>query len=189
MEIESLYVVVGDFKGAELIPNKENVLSHERVVESCMESATPLPFRFGAVVGEDKLKAFVQRNTAALKSDLEKVQNCVEMGLKVLFPAAAEEAPLTGTAFLNAKRQRQQLQTTAVGWADGAVSGLVRQTSASLMLGTRASIVRIAHLVLRCHLDDYKSHIDTLVRERTDVQFLRSGPWPPYSFTSTSSLG
>src|SRR5437016_398455 len=84
IDSQPLRVVVSDFSGTELTPNKENVFTHERVVEACMDRTTPLPFRFGVVVQEKKLRDFVENNAASLLLDLEKVLGCVEMGLKVM---------------------------------------------------------------------------------------------------------
>jgi hypothetical protein len=184
LNADSLYVVVSDFAGLELIPNRENVVSHERVVETVMEKETPLPFRFGIVVSEDKLRDFVQANFKALRAELEKVHGCVEMGLKVMLPPVEQKATTTGTDFLQAKRRLNRLQRDTAGWVDAAVAGLVRQTDVSLMQGTAAAIIRIAHLVLRDHLEEYKSHMECLLKH-ADYRFLRSGPWPPYSFVST----
>ena len=61
IEVESLGVVVSSFAGSELSPTKENIFVHERVIESCMDRVTPLPFRFGAVVQEEKLEGFYPR--------------------------------------------------------------------------------------------------------------------------------
>lgn len=188
VEIESLQILVSEFSGSELTPNKQNVLIHERVVESCMEQVTPLPFRFGVVVSEAKLDEFVRVNVATLKADLVKVQGCVEMGLKVMVPAVEPESARTGTEFLNSKRRIQELQQETTSWVDAAVVGLVRQKDVSLMQGTASPIVRIAHLVLRDHLNEYKLRLQDLVRERVDCRFLQSGPWPPYSFISTSRV-
>jgi hypothetical protein len=187
IDIESLGVMSSPFSGSKLLPTKDNLLMHERVVESCMDRVTPLPFRFGAVVHEEKLRDFIRTNLAILKQDLEDVRGCVEMGVKVMLQNDIHRADVavTGTEFLQAKRQLQQVQRETAGWVEAAVVGLVRRTDVGLMQGTGSLIVRIAHLVLRDHQHEYKSHMDALVRERTEYRFLRSGPWPPYSFVST----
>src|SRR5256885_1352594 len=65
--------VVSEFSGSELKPTKENLFAHERVVEAVMAIQTPLPFRFGTVVSEEKLRMFLQTNTENLQNDLEMV--------------------------------------------------------------------------------------------------------------------
>ena len=185
IEVESLPVWVSSFVGTELLPTKENIFIHERVVESCMDQVTPLPFRFGVVVSEEKLKSFFQANLPILKADLAKVEGCVEMGVKVMLHPASPHPATSGTEFLQAKRQAQDIQRDTTAWVNDAVVGLFRHAEFGLVQGTASVIVRIAHLVPRDHLHEYKSHIDALVSQRTDCRFLRSGPWPPYSFIST----
>jgi hypothetical protein len=180
--------MVSDFAGSELVATKENIFAHEHVVESCMDRVTPLPFRFGAVVSEDTLRAFIHQNLSVLRRDLEEFRDCVEMGLKVMLPLGQPQQPATGTDFLNAKRRLNEVQQETASWVDASLVGLVRRTDVSRIDGSRSTIVRIAHLVMRNHLDAYKSHLDVLVSQRTDCRFLRSGPWAPYSFISTANL-
>jgi len=195
IKVEEFLVLACDFSGSDLQPTKEMVLAHERVVESFLDTSTLLPFRFGSVVSEAGLREFIQANAATLGADLDKVRGCVEMGLKVMSPAGStsisdvEAAERPGTTFLKAKLGLLQVQKEVAGWVGAAVAGIVRQSDVSMISGAGQPIVRIAHLVLRYHLDEYKSHIDTLVQQRTDCGFLRSGPWPPYSFISTPRVG
>ncbi len=191
LKFDKLRIVVSDFIGGELKASKDNVFAHERVVVSAMSHATPLPFRFGTVVSEDKLRSFVEANAKGLLADLENVQECVEMGLKVLMPIESPEEPpqvRTGTEFLKMRLKRQEHQKQIAGWIDTRLEGRIRQTDSSIMAGTDRTIVRIAHLVTKYHLSDYKVLVDLLVQERTDLAFLRSGPWPPYSFITTPRL-
>jgi hypothetical protein len=185
-------VIVSLFTGNDLKPTRENIFAHERVVESIMSIVTPLPFRFGTVVTEDKLRSFVDANTEELRLNLESVQDCVEMGLKVLLPGengSALPVATTGTEFLKIRRKKQEIQKEIANWIDGRLMDRIRKSDASIVAGTERTMVRIAHLVPKCHLSEYKALIDTLVQERTDLGFLRSGPWPPYSFISTPRLG
>jgi len=186
LRIGDFSVVVSDFHGNQLAPGKENIVAHERVIERFMDKATPLPFRFGSVISESKLHQFISENASTLKADLEKVRGCVEMGLKVMTTAPPQGSePRSGTEFLEARKRQLDLQTSVSATVDAATVGLIRQSDVSLISKTARPIVRIAHLVLRYHLDEYKSHLDELVRQRTDWAFLRSGPWPPYSFVTT----
>jgi len=185
LRIGDFSVVVNDFRGNQLVPSKDNIVAHERVIEKFMDKTTPLPFRFGSVISEPKLQQFITENAASLRADLEKVRGCVEMGLKVMTPALPQgPEPQSGTEFLEARKRQLDLQSSVSSIVDASVVGLVQQTDVSLVPKTARPMVRIGHLVLRYHLDEYKSHIDELVRQRTEWAFLRSGPWPPYSFVT-----
>jgi gas vesicle protein GvpL/GvpF len=185
LSIGNFSVVVSDFHGNQLEPSKENIVIHEHVIEKFMDKATPLPFRFGSVSSESNLHRFIGENADTLKADLEKVRGCVEMGLKVMTaPFPVETTPQSGTEFLEARKRQLDLQTSVSAIVEAAAVGLIRKSDVSLVRKTARPMVRIAHLVLRYHLNEYKSHIDELVRQRAEWAFLRSGPWPPYSFVT-----
>jgi|SRR5579884_1148208 len=188
VEINGLWIVVSPFSGTEIPTSKEHIARHERLIEGYLHRTTPLPFRFGSIVGEDRLREFITKHTDILRKDLSRVRNCVEMGLKVMVPAPDTTKARTGTEFLEAKRRVQDLKREVAGWVKGRVAATVRETEITLMQGTGMPIVRIAHLVPRDRLFDYKSHIDRALQERTEYHFLRSGPWPPYSFVSTAEM-
>ncbi len=189
IDIETLRILVSDYTGTSIIPTKESALSHERVVEALMDQATPLPFRFGSVVSEEKLREFVRSNQSRLKTSLEQVRGCVEMGLKIIVAAVEPEAqPSTGTDFLRARKQSRLQERNVASWVESAVAGAVRRSDVSSVEGTVRPVVRIAHLVPRPLLGDYRSRVDELVQRRTDHRFLRSGPWPPYSFVAAPDV-
>jgi len=95
----------------------------------------------------------------------------------------------SGTAFLLAK-QREILGDESsklraeelAAWLDRAVSGFVRETAVRLR-PSEALPVRAAHLVERGRVAEYKGRVHALGDERPALQFLTSGPWPPYSFS------
>jgi hypothetical protein len=89
---ERIAAVVSDFEGESVAVTRENVLAHERVVGGVLARATPLPFRFGTVVGEEKLMSYVASQSGALMTQLESVRGCVEMSVKVIWKAEAGES-------------------------------------------------------------------------------------------------
>jgi hypothetical protein len=95
----------------------------------------------------------------------------------------------SGTAFLLAKRREilgdesSKLRAEELAaWLDQAVSGFVRETAVRLR-PSEALAVRAAHLVERGRVAEYKERVHALGDERPALQFLTSGPWPPYSFS------
>ncbi|HZB46240.1 MAG TPA: GvpL/GvpF family gas vesicle protein [Pyrinomonadaceae bacterium] len=120
-------------EGRPVAVTPENVRAHNRVNARLLPHTTPLPFRFGTLITEARLKSYVTANEEALREALARVGGCVEMGVKIMWGAGAvgheaadadeaavdDEAdggvtttPLTvanqagrGTAFLLAKRR------------------------------------------------------------------------------------
>ena len=95
----------------------------------------------------------------------------------------------SGTAFLLAKRREilgdESLKLRAeelAAWLDRRVSGLVRESAARLR-PSESLAVRAAHLVERVWVEEYRGRVRALCDEHPGLQFLTSGPWPPYSFS------
>lgn len=190
----------------------ENVRAHNRVNARVLAREAPLPFRFGTVVAGPRLADYLKTNEGALREALARVRGCVEMGVKVMWgaraapPAGEEEGGAfsttdgdarvegSGTAFLLAKRreilggeaERARAEEVAA-WLDARVLGVVRDARVAV-LPSRALVVRAAHLVECARLEEYRSRVRALEAERAaELNFLTSGPWPPYSFSNVNS--
>jgi hypothetical protein len=83
-----LAAVVSDFDGEGVAVNAENVRAHNRVNARVLARSTPLPFRFGTLVGESRLKDYMTTNETALDAALERVRGCVEMCVKIKWDEA-----------------------------------------------------------------------------------------------------
>ncbi|MDT7605219.1 MAG: hypothetical protein QOF61_3216 [Acidobacteriota bacterium] len=202
---DGVAAVVSDFDGDAVAVTRENVLAHERVVGAMLARATPLPFRFGTVMGEERLMSYVAAQSEALKAQLERVRGCVEMSVKVIWKAeavgvesspehAAESAGSAesgaGTAFLLAKRREifgeeakavraKEITEWLAGWLAGAVRDARVEVNPH-----GAMVVSAAYLVERGQLAEYRERLRLAREERRDLHFLTSGAWSPYSFTS-----
>lgn len=188
---------------------REGALAHNRVNARLLERTTPLPFRFGVVTTEARLKEYVEANREALLAALAGVRGCVEMSVKIMrdaeaFGAGAGGAAVaeggtagggpagSGTAFLEAKRRaiagderlRRHAEEVAA-WVSAAGLGAVARDSSVQVSPSEALAVRAAYLVERARLTEYGERASA-VRAGAGARGLRcltSGPWPPYSFT------
>ena len=52
IKIDDFSVLVSDFQGDAVPVNRDNALAHAAAVGSLLNETTPLPLRFGTVVGE-----------------------------------------------------------------------------------------------------------------------------------------
>ena len=197
--------VVSEFAGDAVKITREHVLAHERVVGRVLTQVTPLPFRFGTVTSEARLRGYIETNAAALRAQLARVRGCVEMSVKVLGPreAGANEAAQaeldapklarsatgTGTAFLEAKRRALVGDETAQAQAEEVARWLTSQVADVVRAGqlsvrpARGLLIAAAHLVERVRLAEYRARVRRACAGRNELHFLTSGPWPPYSFS------
>jgi hypothetical protein len=194
---DSLAVVTSEFDG-DLVPiSRENVLKHSSVINSVLDQSTPLPFRFGTVVDESKLRNFMTARHEALVERLSQIQGYLEMSVKIIWdPSSFEsldgqkEVAGPGTAFLEEKRRELKANDGRVKQAQELSADLARRIE-SLSKEEHVSlrpneklVLAGSHLVKRGSILEYRENLAKFAQERTDLRFLVSGPWAPYSFAN-----
>jgi hypothetical protein len=199
---DGVTAVVSRFDGNQVAINPQNLSIHQRVVQSILAKVTPLPFRFGTVISSVQLMRYIESNKRELLEALCLVRGTVEMGIRVRLTARFKrgESETTtstnslsigngpGSRFLIAKQRkhaeggvrREHAEEIAELLSQG-LGECVRSTS--LQVGpTPGKMVSVAHLIEWSQLDEYRRRLEVLRQEHADLQFLTSGPWPPYSF-------
>ena len=202
LKVGDFGVLVSEFGGERVPVNRQNVLAHAAVARNLLDQTTPLPFRFGVLVTQEQLESFVTARHDALKERLAIVRGCVEMSVKVissanndgkqqqLEPQATGLEAKPGTAFLLEKRreilgteartaQAQQLSS----WLQTQLGDLLRDTRINTNL-TDKLLLATSHLVERGVVENYRGRLKEARLERPELNFLVSGPWPPYSFAN-----
>ncbi len=197
-----LWAVVSEFTSEALAVTRDNVLAHERVCGRVLTQTTPLPFRFGTLTSAARLRSYVATHEGALLAQLERVRECVEMSVKVIWrgvekeddaaTASAQTGVGVGTAFLAAKRralvgdERRQARAAEIArWLAAELSDVVRETHVRVRPAGEI-VLAAAHLVERARLEDYRARLRQTFAARGELHFLTSGPWPPYSFSEAS---
>jgi hypothetical protein len=203
IEVENIKAVVSDLDARRAELTRQNIAAHEAVIRRALSDVTPLPFRFGCVVTQNELEEYVHNHARSLVERLERVRGAIEMSVKVFWDAeavkrkvdetcaasASESNPRgPGAAFLESKRRElkraaviKALAEEVAGWLAAEIGDAARQSNIEIV-PSRAMALRAAHLVARSRLQDYRARLDKARRARTDIRFLTSGPWPPYSF-------
>ncbi|MDQ3818108.1 MAG: GvpL/GvpF family gas vesicle protein [Acidobacteriota bacterium] len=201
--------VASEIDGGQVEVTRENVLAHERVVRRVLAETTPLPFRFGTVVSEARLRSYVDSQRDSLKAQLGRVRDCVEMSVKVIWnleevwreAARVGEHEVeprntrkgSGTMFLVMKRREilgdrimKERAEEIARWLAESLGGTVRETKVTVQPGA-SMVISAAHLVERALLKEYREALEGARHARGELHFLTSGAWPPYSFTSVGS--
>jgi len=195
LQIDELAVLVTDFNTDTVTVTRENALAHAAVVRSVLDRTTPLPFRFGTLVTEQQLRSYISARKPALQTRFAHVRGCVEMSVKIIreLPediAHARDEMTSGTSFLEEKRREllgneqktveaSEIQT----WLHDEVDGLIRDEQVTIRPSEKL-VLAAAHLVERGKIPQYKERMAAARKNRPDLHFLFSGPWPPYSFAN-----
>ena len=196
LQIDELAVLVSDLDADAVAVTRENALDHAAVVRSVLDRTTPLPFRFGTLVTEQQLRSYISARKPALQTRFAHVRGCVEMNVKIIREvsdedkAQARDEITSGTSFLEEKR-RELLgseQKTAEAseieiWLHDHVDGLIRDEQVTIRPSEKL-VLAAAHLVERDKIGQYKEKMAAARKNRPELHFLFSGPWPPYSFAN-----
>jgi len=205
--------VVSDTPMVEYEPNEVNVLLHERVVENAMREHTVLPLGFGNIfINEDKVKWLLARFYLTFKTHLKRLENKVEVGVKVFYDIEATKQEVERTSG-EVKRLREGLASKPDSEAHFLKEKLniITERAALKAAGERAykygveiyeilkncaedthlmkrigsdMILNGAFLIHKDKIADFAGELEKVKKEYEGkgLKFQYSGPWPPYNF-------
>lgn len=193
LQVDELAVLVSSLEADTVAVTRENALDHAAVVRSVLDKTTPLPFRFGTVVGEQQLRSYVATRKPALLTKFAHLRGCVEMSVKIIREVTTGQTakPVTsGTTFLEEKRREimgDELNAAEAKeiatWLHEQVGSLIRDEQITVRSSEKL-VVAAAHLVERDKIPQYREILAAARKNRAELHFLFSGPWPPYSFAN-----
>ena len=184
--VEGFSSLVSEFEGDKVSVTRENALAHAAVVSSILNKTTPLPFRFGTVADEQRLRDYIASHRTAFNDKLAHVHGAVEMSVKIIWNPDNNinlNAEGPGARFLKAKQLRAARAKEVATWLRDRAGTLVRDEQLSLS-PTEKLILAAAHLVDRDSVAEYRGQLAEALKMRPELHFLVSGPWPPYSFSN-----
>jgi len=183
--------VVSDTPMVEYEPNEVNVLLHERVVENAMREHTVLPLGFGNIfINEDKVKWLLARFYPTLKTHLKRLENKVEVGVKVFYDIEATKQEVERTSReIKRLREREALKVAGErAYKYGVeiyetLKNCAEDTHLMKRIGSDM-ILNGAFLIHKDKIADFEGELEKVKRlyEGKGLKFQYSGPWPPYNF-------
>jgi hypothetical protein len=205
---DDLSAVVSDAPLGVLDPTRDNVLAHQRVNETVMSDHTVLPMSFGTVFKtRDDVTAFLKSAYRAFSDVLDKMENKLEFGLKVLWDRDAviheierededihrlktEIAAQKGSTYFARMQYGRLIDAALQAKSERYVSEIfdrLRDVSvaarANKPIGDRM-ILNAAFLVSRDSEDAFDARVKQLGASHDKLTFKYTGPWPPYNFVN-----
>jgi hypothetical protein len=205
---DDLSAVVSDAPLGVLDPTRDNVLAHQRVNETVMSEHTVLPMSFGTVFKtRDDVTAFLKSAYRAFSDVLDKMENKLEFGLKVLWDRDAviheievededihrlknEIAAQKGSTYFARMQYGRLIDAALQAKSERYVSEIferLRDVSvaarANKPIGDRM-ILNAAFLVSRDSEDAFDQRVKELGAHHDKLTFKYTGPWPPYNFVN-----
>jgi gas vesicle protein GvpL/GvpF len=184
--IGDLELVVSEVPGEEV--TQEAVLQHAEVVEGLMSrSRAVLPAQFSRPFrGDEELASAVGAKAPDLERRLSEVRGCVELGLRVVAPAA-ESAPASadsGVDYLRARLDEERQRSRLLEELDGPLSHLAQAATGGSASG---AVLDRAYLVRREDVSAFLGTVRDLEAAHPELTIACTGPWPPYSFGAESA--
>ena len=188
--------------------SEENILLHEKIIERVMQDYTVMPMRFGTVLNsEDCVKAMLEQYYGDFSADFIRLENRLEMGVKVIWPVEKIKKEITagnpgtghqedggevtpGTAYLKRRLREYLWEQALTARADRFIREINDLLSPCFVecrtkkLMTEKLVLNGAYLVPRDRVAEFKSRLRNLKGLYRECKFLLSGPWPPYNFVS-----
>ena len=207
---DDLAAVVSDTPIVIYDPTRENVLAHEFVNETVMKEFTVIPMSFGTVFrSEDDVTELLRSTYQAFSDVLDKMQDKIEFGLKVLWDRERVIANLerendeirrlkdeisrhTTTSTYFARMQLGRLVESAMSERSDAFVREIYDHFRDTATASRHNkpigekmILNAAFLVERAQEQAFDERVKDTSRKYEDVlSFKYSGPWPPYNFVN-----
>jgi hypothetical protein len=205
---DDLAAIVSDTPLGVLDPTRDNVLAHQRVNETVMREHTVLPMSFGTMfkTGDD-VTTFLKSAARAFSDVLDKMENKLEFGLKVLWDRDAvirdieddnedihrlktEIAAQKGSTYFARMQYGRLIDAALQARSERYVSEIfdrLRDVSvaarANKPIGDRM-ILNAAFLVSRDTEDAFDARVKAIGAAFARLTLKYTGPWPPYNFVN-----
>jgi len=178
----------------------DELLAYARAVEAFSRGETIVPMRYGCCVGTiNQVRAWVAGRATELRGLLERLEGCVEMGVRIVpsrasttrraaaaaaLRAAALAPRNAGAAYLAARRNELALDDWIEQAAQDARIGLcalARECVMETAAPGQRPMVSLYFLVEKARLTALRAAF-ARIAAAADAAMLLSGPWPPYNF-------
>ena len=187
---------------------KEKVLEFASVTEKLSEHVNLLPVRFGTILkSDDAIRQLLIAHLNAFETNLRKTANKTEFGLKVLwdFEKTKNEIKKQSrpdeisagdyfkqrsihTNYLFEKMKQHKLDDAVLQYVEKFI-GVIKEAMQALNPDIRfkkmvsdSIMLDAVFLVNKKQHHEFRDVIISLGEQYPGLQFLLTGPWPPYSF-------
>lgn len=185
-EVAGLYTA---HERLECRPQPDALWRHEQVIEAAMEAGPALPARFGTTFEDEAaLRAALEHDAPRLAEQLERLQGCVELAVRVAVPGSPAPASANGRAYVEAKLARLRRHEAIAEQTLAPLSELaMRARTDEGRAGTEE--ICASYLVGRDWVERFAQQVSVLAAQHPDLALSCTGPWPPYSFVELEVAG
>lgn len=212
LPVEKITAIVSEIESQSLVADKTTAMEYASVIETLFQHCTLLPMRFGSLMeSNDEIRRMVERNHQEILQNLHTVENKYEFGLKIFcdpesvmtelrkrLEASLHLKQISGAQIINSpsrdwidkKLKEHRLEESLLTYIDSILEDV------TIHLDNLKAERKIKKMVTPSMIIDGvilldKRLKDVLVKMITDLQgkyptlnFVLTGPWPPYNFVT-----
>jgi len=210
VSLDEISAVVCDIKRADLIADKTNAIEYAGVIENLAQQFTLLPMRYGSLMeSTDLINKMLGRNYHEFQQNLQKVENKCEFGLKIFCDSEKLKAELRAKSeadtktpakpapgiknsvyrdWVNKKLKEHRLEELLLTYIDSVIAeitGFLARLNAVnkfKKMATETTIIDAVFLLDKERKDALIHVIEELQNQYPGLNFVLTGPWPPYNF-------
>ena len=188
-------------------PSSAALWDHEAVIEALMKKQCTLPVRYGVCLPSTlELIQFIEKEQHVLLADLERLEGCVELSVRIVDPSKKQQHSfrrvarrkdgdsINGRNYLkgrlarikSANEEKEQLQA----WSSIVHKKLLANSlEGRIQVHTHPFLMTTgAYLLHQKQLYAFQQQIGQMRALYKQYKFLCTGPWPPYSFVTPTQL-
>lgn len=187
-------------------PAPELILRHHQVVARLCERGAALPVQFGTLVsGTDRIASSLREKSEMLQSDLTQLAGKVELGVTIPIPAILDDSTdntgsstvsnaSSGSDYMNRRFQEYQRENRRRSEAEAVRDELSSLLNTLLVdhseevLPRPDILFRGRYLVERSQSETFEYLVAKYREEKSGLEVVLVGPWPPYSFVSSGRM-
>jgi hypothetical protein len=204
----NLAAVVSDAPNEVLDSTRDHVLAHERVNETVMREHTVIPMSFGTIFKtRDDIVELMRSAAEAFGDVLDKMQNKLEFGLKVLWDRdqairelesededisrlkheiSTQKGPTYFARMQYGRLVDAALQARSERYV-AAILDQLRDVSVASRINKPIGdkmIMNAAFLISRSQEAAFDASVKSIASQFDKLMFKYTGPWPPYNFVN-----
>ncbi|MEI7489961.1 MAG: GvpL/GvpF family gas vesicle protein [Bacteroidota bacterium] len=207
---EGITAVVCDIQKTGMVAGHASAMDYAGVIEKLSKDFTLLPVRFGSIMEtDDDIRKMLSGNHLEIKKNLLKVEGKVEFGLKVFCDteklksarniepgmktkSATEAGALHNNSvyldYVNKKLTEYRLEESVLSYVNSVIeeitdcfAGFEASGKFNKMVSP-ANIIDALFLIKKEMTAELISVVQDLQTRYSDLNFILTGPWPPYNF-------
>ena len=210
LSFDEITVVVSNVSRACLIAGQSTALEYAGVIETLSQHFTLLPMRFGSLMeSNEAIIHMLEKNHPDIEQNLLKVEKKYEFGLKVFCDSGKLMAEIrvkseadgktpakpdvkiknsVSRDWLNKKLIEHRLEELLVTYVDSVIAEITGQLdrlkaiSKIKKMVTPTTIIDAVFLLDKALKDELIHTVSDLQNKYPGLNFIMTGPWPPYNF-------